>query len=603
MLDIKINNQSLVLDDISINIDKNNPVTNSSDGSLVYSFDVPNDVEGVNAGIIGYLNEITTKDPFKELRGKVYVDGIMILEGKAVFLEEEEGRLSFEIYFDNGEVFNQADSRYITELPILDEIYFDEEGMLSHFEAEKLKEWPAAKYGFFPVNVDNYLSEDETAEIHYEKATATPEEGDTIYQGDTSCNVLEVYDEGNDTGYVVVDQITDFFYDTEPITFQVTDTDEETADIITNGFKNYYRFPKYINRWDSINNKFYRTDAGNNRPIITPFIYLSEVVHQMVKALGYQVEDRFFSKYEEFKKVVILNIRNANLGLDATQASFGYRLFTSSFLPRYSFNDFIDVLDLYGIKLIPLSAKNVMTIIHVSDIVNTSNSITELPDAEILKKSNYEYIGITREMEQDSNDELMDDIFDMDEIVSGLINDPVDTFSDLENIGSSFGIWYVKDEHQYYQRNWSLASGFYWQAKGNDILMQTKYVSLDGSDSISAKVSPVYYSNQARLGYASEDYADMEMRLAFVNGQPDYGSYSLFFDGDNGMINRFFIRETNWRLRRRAIKLSMPNTKPHLFPVISHIFQSNNMQYIIDQIRIALQKNGKSNIEIDAYTL
>lgn len=616
MIDIVVNNQTLVLDEITIDFDLVSPITRDAQGSTVFDFDVPDDPEKINAIALNYPGRPNRyqQNP-GTLETRIEKQGLTLLQGDAT-ATYTDGRYRVSLPVGNGLFYSKAKEKSIRELPMVNKVFDSVAGLVADLNTASQQSWPDTPYSAVPVQSQNLVPEDIEGTIYFSGVLI--DEGETLEEGDevtsqgvafpyfASAEIVSYsYNESEDTGSMVVKSCRN--------TFQATKTiyGPKGFSATISSVDGWFADNFFINKYDAGS---FVPSFGGNTAFLTPFFYVAEIVKSIFEYYGYSIDNRFFNRHAEWKSLLLFNNWNAAGGVEGYQNWPIIGINSSNHLPDYTITDFLKQLENYrNIFCFINESRKEVTIIDLNEMMDDTVSTPLNDTAKLIELDPVSFEGFHFKMNIDDNRELFSDSNDVRLLDN--IKSSVQVKSDLPPYPSMEEIRYVIEENAWYIYSYYTPVPFEpvvldWHPRPGGLGLTFNYFILDGKASRETDFAPPGLDvNEPRIDISSENWNDLKLTIFFqITNSPPEGAIILedsylAASSPSGIGAKVLIPESKWMQTRRTIQFTAVLSHRELNQLrLWKKYQVDGVIFIITKLEGQIRSDGNIKAKITGWT-
>ncbi|MBC8489081.1 MAG: hypothetical protein H8D45_23920, partial [Bacteroidetes bacterium] len=379
-----------------------------------------------------------------------------------------------------------------------------------------------------------------------------------------------------------------------------------------------YHHKDDLNYWDQTLNTYVLDDSGD-KGIIVPHLFLRFILDKLFLESGYSYDDKVFSVDNDFKKLILFNVYNANNGIPNIDGKPGYdsditNLVYNNHVPRVLITDFITGLqNLLNVRFFFNHKNKHVSIISANDILDSTDYI----DITSKIHSKYELNlnkknGFIIRSTPDSADSYFALKVEIENNYLKMYGGAVENISDLPETYIGYLYYYVLSVDKFY--GWSPSTEAWYQTTFNLI---TKFFVPPEDYKIESIISTLhglelYPYNQH--GNPAIDYRDITARIIFYLGLVDVageyfpysfyesGNYSLLYPKSTGLYQMHWKKYIDFMLDPKAIKINVLLSASDISNFdISKKYRINGIDYLIKNIKIPVTEKAILPATMECY--
>ena len=391
--------------------------------------------------------------------------------------------------------------------------------------------------------------------------------------------------------------------------------------------KTYFEEPptepmlEYFNYyWDSNLNSI--KPGTNTRMVIVPMLYLRYVLKKIFEHLDFVFDDSFFSNDYDYNSLVLYNSVDCNSGLTGYFLYSDWSLVFNYHVPRMTMNEFFSGLEsFFNLRFFVNTSSRIIKLISVDEIVKASDYI-EFSDKviSVITEIEEQITGYHLKMGMETDDETYTAFKAELEVFLQRFKNPVQSLSDLMHwpLSDYFDLRWVFDENCYY----TLAANNSWVEVSNtyfDDFMLSEFIYKKDDQPISTKFSTLMNESvapqNAVVGSAMTDWKLASAKLFFSRyvdngyydrkmvGQHATASNSLFYGGDNGLLNKHYKAYFDFRMAAKFVKITKQMTFMELKDFdFSRKYMIGGIKYLVKTLQVTIKKDRVMPATLECYT-
>lgn len=368
-----------------------------------------------------------------------------------------------------------------------------------------------------------------------------------------------------------------------------------------------------INHWDNIGSS-YTVDSSGDKGIISPQLFLQLVLKKIFQSTGYSFNDLFFATDNEFSKLILFNIFNANNGIPDIDGRPGYdssvlNLQYNQHVPHTLISDLISGLqNLLNVRFFfnhinkQATAKDALDILSATDYIDITEKVISGHELELQQNR-----GFNLKQNPDNTDEKYKLFVEQESNYEKMYGGTVDTIADLPVKYMGYNRYYVIAEEEFYLWNpvsetWSVGSSPF----HTFFFVPEKEYTIESSIS-SLAIAGGLAGNE--FGNAAIDYRDISSRLLFYKGlRNNYPAGSANFNGktlthDLGILYKTrWLRYIDFILNSKIIKFQvMLSAKDVSHFDFSKKYRIDGFNYLVKEIKVPITESAILPAKFECY--